>query len=293
MLAVDKLEAIVKSKSNDPSILAELAGGDPRSFYRGANFNNADLRGVDLRGYNLTAATFENARVDRNTQVDEAYISVVGLQRTTIIIPYLSFSSGVVILKLHEVAGRDYLGDIVDESIRNLELKVGNLHKFLSENVVDESSKVGMGGRLLVDESNWRFYARSIFPQTMTSIGSGKTRSFLSNRDVIEKIISQSPVDLLDSLLDSDEGASNLNDIHGARKTDEMKRRTALMKSKLMLKKKHLKVALLLSTHKKLMGLSGVTKGMLRCWQRSFCTSTPIALILKKDSRPSRKSSRQ
>jgi hypothetical protein len=266
MFETGKLEAIVKSKSKDPRILAELAGGDPRSFYRGANFNNTDLRGVDLRGYNLTAATFENAWLDRNTKVDKAYISVVGLQRTTIIIPYLSLISGGVLMKLHEVAGRDHLGDIIDEVIRNLESKVGNLETFLSENVADKPSKVKMTAKLVVDESTWRFFGPSIFPPMMTKFGSGKTKSAFSHRDMIAKIISASPVNLSDSGRDS----SNLNDTYGAKKTEKWNWINELVNSNIMVEKKNLEVALLLSTHKKLVALSGITKADLETLAAQF-----------------------
>ena len=278
MFETSKLEAIVKSKSKDPRILAELAGGDPRSFYRGANFNNADLRGVDLRGYNLTAATFENARLDRNTKVDDAYINVVGLQRTTIIIPYLSFSSVGVLMKLHEVAGRDHLGDIVDEVIRSLEFKVGNLETFLSENVADKPPKAGTAGTLVVDESNWRFFGRSIFPPTMNSIGSGKTRSIFSSRDMIAKIISQSPV----NLFDADRDASNVNDTYGAKKNEKWNPINELMHSNLRVEKKSLEVALLLSTHKKLVALSGVTKADLETLVAQFLHLSSVHTNSKK-----------
>ncbi|MCA3039035.1 MAG: pentapeptide repeat-containing protein [Rhodocyclaceae bacterium] len=268
MFESSKLEAIVKSRSKDPRILAELAGGDPRSFYRGANFDNTDLRGVDLRGYNLTAATFENARLDRNTKVDDAYISVVGLQRTTIIIPYLSFSPDGVLVKLHEVAGRDHLGDIVDEIIRSLEVKVGNLEKFLSENLTDKWSKLGIGGRLVFDESNWMFIGHSMFPPTMTDIDSGKTKSIFSflYRDMMKKKISQSPV----NLFYSDKDVSSLNDTYEAKKNESWNPIIELMNSKATVEKKNLEVALLLSTHKKLVALTGVTKADLATLTAQF-----------------------
>lgn len=125
MLAADKLEAIVKSKSNDPRILAELAGGDPRSFYRGANFNNADLRGVDLRGYNLTAATFENAWLDRNTRVDNEFLDITGLVRTVLELPYGKFIKMKVFKRFqvgHPV--HNHLGDLVEEALRDLDSRI-------------------------------------------------------------------------------------------------------------------------------------------------------------------------
>lgn len=125
MLAADKLEAIVKSKSNDPRILAELAGGDPRSFYRGANFNNADLRGVDLRGYNLTAATFEDAWLDRNTRVDDEFLDITGLFRTVLKLPYGKFIK-MKVFKRFQVGDpvHDHLGDLVEEALRDLESRI-------------------------------------------------------------------------------------------------------------------------------------------------------------------------
>lgn len=136
MLAADKLEAIVKSKSNDPRILAELAGGDPRSFYRGANFNNADLRGVDLRGYNLTAATFENAWLDRNTKVDEEFLEVTGLVRTVLELPRKpgefimgKLSSRLLVREPLEIQ----LGDLVEEALRELDALIVDWEAFFKK----------------------------------------------------------------------------------------------------------------------------------------------------------------
>lgn len=81
MISAEILRAIVESPTDDFRELAAIAGGDPATFYCGANFNDADLRGQDLRGFSLHAATFERARVDRQTRVDGRYRKQVGLAR--------------------------------------------------------------------------------------------------------------------------------------------------------------------------------------------------------------------
>ena len=266
MLAADKLEAIVKSKSNDPRILAELAGGDPRSFYRGANFNNADLRGVDLRGYNLTAATFENAWLDRNTRVDEAYIKAVGLERRTIVIRYLSLSSGNFFPKLHDVEGTEHLGDIIDEVIKVLESKLGNLERVFSENMDDKSRVVRGRGNLVGELSTWGFLGGSIFSRALANSGPVKAKSIFSAHDFGRNVNQQPPV----NLFASDKNTSKPTVEYKAKKNTKWPPINEAASPSLLLENKNLEVALLLSTHKKLVALSGITKADLETLAAQF-----------------------
>jgi hypothetical protein len=68
---------IVFSKARDLRSLAAIAGGDPVSFFRGADFRGADLRNEDLRGFNLTGANFSGAIVDDTTLVDPEFQSLI------------------------------------------------------------------------------------------------------------------------------------------------------------------------------------------------------------------------
>lgn len=56
-----RLKAIIDFPGIDLRELAEVAGADPRTFYRGANFGGADLRSTDLSDYDLTRASFAGA----------------------------------------------------------------------------------------------------------------------------------------------------------------------------------------------------------------------------------------
>ncbi len=122
MIEANRLRAIVESDSDDPRLLAQIAGGNPRSFYRGANFDDADLRGVDLTGFNLHAASFRRARVDRNTKVDRQFRKSAGLIRVTVsllsaeLITHNLMASGIII----ESPAPAHLGDLIEEAMNDV-----------------------------------------------------------------------------------------------------------------------------------------------------------------------------
>ncbi len=95
------------------------AARHPSSFYRGANFNDADLRGQDLRGFNLDAATFERARVDRNTKTDQKYNEHAGLKRERIELGAVQIVLSALLDNkiILEYPKESHLGDIIEESI--------------------------------------------------------------------------------------------------------------------------------------------------------------------------------
>jgi hypothetical protein len=116
----EALRAIIQSKEEDLRTLAQIAGGHPASFYRGANFDDTDLRGEDLRGFNLQAATFRHARVDRHTKVNPEFVKEAGLERTLrvrveiydLILDGLA-NCGIVL----EKPTADHLGDILEDAL--------------------------------------------------------------------------------------------------------------------------------------------------------------------------------
>jgi hypothetical protein len=131
MIKAEKLQAIVDSDDQDPRVLCELVGGDPRSFYCGANFNHTDLRGVDFRGYDLTASTFENAWLDRNTRVDAEYFDITGLTRTVLMLPYARYIMTKIFGRVRiESSLEDHLGDIVEEALRFLDSRINDWSTF-------------------------------------------------------------------------------------------------------------------------------------------------------------------
>jgi hypothetical protein len=60
---LDKAVELLTSSTMDLKELAEIAGEDPRTFYRGANLSGADLRGQDLTQFDLTGANLEGALI--------------------------------------------------------------------------------------------------------------------------------------------------------------------------------------------------------------------------------------
>ena len=67
-----KIVAILESDALDLRELAELAGGSPKTFYRGCNLSGVDLRGQDLRGMEFTGLT-SSTIVDARTKLDPRY----------------------------------------------------------------------------------------------------------------------------------------------------------------------------------------------------------------------------
>ncbi|MCK0119462.1 hypothetical protein MWU61_02845 [Loktanella sp. F6476L] len=58
-----KLLAILHADTDDLGELAKIAGTDPRTFYRGANFRDADLTKQNLLNYDLSDSQIERAEI--------------------------------------------------------------------------------------------------------------------------------------------------------------------------------------------------------------------------------------
>src|SRR5687768_16885738 len=67
---LDTVTDILNSRSKDLKKLARMAGGDPLTFYRGADLSGADLRGQDLRGIDLEGVDLTDALIDDSTKFD-------------------------------------------------------------------------------------------------------------------------------------------------------------------------------------------------------------------------------
>ena len=84
------LRAIVASSETNLRALAHLASREPKTFYRGSNFDRIDLRGQDLSGFDLTGASFVGAKVDSTTIVDREFRLLLNSAENTSIIVILS-----------------------------------------------------------------------------------------------------------------------------------------------------------------------------------------------------------
>jgi hydroxysqualene synthase len=71
---LDKVVTLLQSDTSDLRELARIAGGDPRTFYRGANMNGSDLCGQDLRGMEFTNLDLSQIKLDDRTTLDPIYI---------------------------------------------------------------------------------------------------------------------------------------------------------------------------------------------------------------------------
>lgn len=67
----ETLARLLEAKTGDLRGLAELAGGDPATFYIGTSLKGVDVRGQDLRGMILPDLDIDHARHDVETRIDE------------------------------------------------------------------------------------------------------------------------------------------------------------------------------------------------------------------------------
>ncbi len=120
------LRAIIECDTDSLRTLANVARGDPASFFRGANFDDADLRGQDLRGFNLQGASFNRTRTDRNTKVDQQYAGIVGTGRRVSIDAYIDERLLSYISRsypnFNKYHSSQILGDILEENYYSYKL---------------------------------------------------------------------------------------------------------------------------------------------------------------------------
>ncbi|QDH72088.1 hypothetical protein [Brevundimonas sp. M20] len=67
----ETLARLLEAETGDLRALAELAGGDPATFYIGTSLKGVDVRGQDLRGMILPNLDIDHARHDVETRIDE------------------------------------------------------------------------------------------------------------------------------------------------------------------------------------------------------------------------------
>jgi len=197
MIKAEKLQAIVDSDDQDPRVLCELVGGDPRSFYCGANFNHTDLRGVDFRGYDLTASTFENAWLDRNTRVDAEYFDITGLTRTVLMLPYARYIMTKIFGRVRmERPFEDHLGDIVEEALRFLDSRINDWSTFFKNSNDGKPLWVPVGQSTidLVGSNNKLMPSKSgllgTFNSSKKTFGGSPLLASMSSAAFIKKFIS-------------------------------------------------------------------------------------------------------
>jgi hypothetical protein len=74
---LSKVIELLQVETADLRELARLAGGNPKTFYRGARLDGVDLRGQDLRGMQFTELGATNLLVDEGTRVDRRYLGAI------------------------------------------------------------------------------------------------------------------------------------------------------------------------------------------------------------------------
>jgi hypothetical protein len=70
---LSKVVDLLQVETADLRELATLAGGNPKTFYRGARLNGVDLTGQDLSGMEFTDLHAANVALDGNTKLDSRY----------------------------------------------------------------------------------------------------------------------------------------------------------------------------------------------------------------------------
>lgn len=110
-----RLAQLVFSSARDLRSLAQAAGGDPKTFFRGADFRGADLRNEDLRGYSLEGANFLGATVDDTTKVDSAFQELLDAARPIRVVATLDIGSELKLIREQaKEEGRTVAGTIVN-----------------------------------------------------------------------------------------------------------------------------------------------------------------------------------
>jgi hypothetical protein len=71
---LSKVVDLLNTETADLRQLAKLAGGNPKTFYRGARLDGVDLSGQDLRGMEFTDVDFSKFSFDEKTKLDWRYM---------------------------------------------------------------------------------------------------------------------------------------------------------------------------------------------------------------------------
>lgn len=193
----EALRAIIESNDDDLKILAQIAGGHPASFYRGANFDNADLRGQDLRGFNLQAATFRRTRVDRYTKVDPQYIKDAGLERN-VKVQLRAYDSILEGLKNCDITLEkpvaEHLGDILEDALfgRKRAPKLsGSINvKWAASGKLTRNNSIHTAS---FDRTKHNFESTNVF----VPVGSGKTSRLIQALDIDNDFVMKLVGDLI------------------------------------------------------------------------------------------------
>lgn len=64
-------------ETTDLRELAKFAGGNPKTFYRGARLEGVDISGQDLRGMEFTDLQAAKIKFDKRTKLDRRYIKAI------------------------------------------------------------------------------------------------------------------------------------------------------------------------------------------------------------------------
>src|SRR5262245_48793315 len=70
---LDKVLLLLQAETSDLRELARLAGGDPRTFYRGANLDGVDFSGQDVSGMEFNGFSTSSTVADEATRIDATY----------------------------------------------------------------------------------------------------------------------------------------------------------------------------------------------------------------------------
>lgn len=85
-----KIENIVEASTDNPIELAQIAGCNPKVFFRGATFDGVNITGLDLRGVDLTGANFEGVIADLTTLADDEYLHEIRIRALEFLVDEVS-----------------------------------------------------------------------------------------------------------------------------------------------------------------------------------------------------------
>lgn len=105
----DRVIKILEAKTGNLRDLAEIAGCDPKTFYKNQSLAGCDIRGQDLRGMDLSGCQLDRAVIDESTKIDPEFDPrIVVSEPDNYIYGELSLDLNTMMLRYIEEEGYTY-----------------------------------------------------------------------------------------------------------------------------------------------------------------------------------------
>jgi hypothetical protein len=137
---LDKVITLLQARTSNLRELAELAGEDPRTFYRGISLNEVDIEGQDLSGMEFERYEHELAPVANDNNVSTwiklaASISAAGRQEERVALVIRS-------VLYDRAGGMEMLARFKDDRAKFAFYAINEIRRSLSESSEDEDQAI-------------------------------------------------------------------------------------------------------------------------------------------------------